>query len=41
MRKFGTNLLTPPIFMPYLFAALLKYFDNMLRLIPSFSGANG
>ena len=39
--KFGTNLLTPPTFIPYLSAISEHYFDNISDLISSFSGANG
>ena len=39
--KFGTNLLTPLTFMPYLSAIPIQYLDNILQLISSFSGANG
>ena len=39
--KFGTNLLTPPVFISYLSAILEHYFDDISELISSFSGANG
>ena len=39
--KFGTNLLSPPTFIPYLSAISEQYFDNISELISSFSGANG
>ena len=39
--KFGTNLLTPPTFIPYLSAISEQHFDNISELISSFSGANG
>ena len=39
--KFGTNLLTPPTFIPHLSAISEQYFDKISELIPSFSVANG
>ena len=39
--RFGTNLLTPPTFIPYLSAISEEYLDNISELILSFSGANG
>ena len=39
--RFGTNLLTPSTFIPYLSAISEEYLDNISELILSFSGANG
>ena len=39
--RFGTNLLAPPTFIPYLSAISEQYFGNISELISSFSGANG
>ena len=40
LPKFGTYLLTSPVFIPYLFAILLQQCDNTSWLISSFTGAN-
>ena len=41
LPKFGTNLLTPPIFISYSFAISKQYFANIFREISRFSGTNG